>query len=83
MTEFKQLIGRGTRVREDFGKMYFTIMDFRNATRLFYDPQFDGEPVQVYEPKPGDSPVPPDEDGDLEEIYPPTGEHIYLPSDVR
>lgn len=62
MTEFKQIIGRGTRVREDFGKMFFAIMDFRNATRLFYDPDFDGLPVQVYEPKPGESPVPPDEE---------------------
>jgi type I restriction enzyme, R subunit len=49
MTEFKQIIGRGTRLRPDFGKTYFTIMDFRNATRLFYDPQFDGEPVQSEE----------------------------------
>lgn len=42
MTEFKQIIGRGTRVREDLGKMFFTIFDFRNATRLFADPDFDG-----------------------------------------
>lgn len=42
MTEFKQIIGRGTRVREDMGKMFFTIFDFRNATRLFADPDFDG-----------------------------------------
>jgi type I restriction enzyme R subunit len=46
MTEFKQIIGRGTRLRPDVGKTHFTIMDFRNATRLFRDPQFDGEPVQ-------------------------------------
>jgi len=64
MTEFKQIIGRGTRVREDHGKMFFTIIDFRNATRLFYDPLFDGDPVQVYEPKPGDEMVPPDESQD-------------------
>lgn len=51
MTEFKQIIGRGTRVREDYGKFYFTIMDFRGATKLFADPDFDGEPVKVYEPK--------------------------------
>lgn len=50
MTEFKQIIGRGTRLRPDFGKTYFTIMDFRKATELFYDPKFDGEPVQIYEP---------------------------------
>lgn len=64
MTEFKQIIGRGTRVREDHGKMFFTIIDFRNATRLFYDPLFDGDPVQVYEPKPDDEMVPPDKPED-------------------
>lgn len=42
MTEFKQIIGRGTRVREDLGKLYFTIFDFRDVTRLFHDPDFDG-----------------------------------------
>lgn len=60
MTKFKQIIGRGSRIREEYGKRYFAIMDFRNATRLFYDPQFDGEPVQVYEPGEGDPVVPPD-----------------------
>ncbi len=49
MTEFKQVIGRGTRVEEQYGKYYFTIMDFRNVTRLFADPAFDGDPVKVYE----------------------------------
>lgn len=47
MTEFKQIIGRGTRIREDKDKMFFTIMDFRNATRLFSDPKFDGDPVSI------------------------------------
>lgn len=47
MTEFKQIIGRGTRLKPDYGKEYFTIMDFRNACRLFADPEFDGEPVSV------------------------------------
>lgn len=47
MTEFKQIIGRGTRIREDYGKSYFTIMDFRNVTDLFADPAFDGEPVMI------------------------------------
>ncbi len=61
MTEFKQIIGRGTRINEDYNKLFFTIMDFRRATALFADPTFDGDPVQVYEPGPGDSPVPPDE----------------------
>jgi len=48
MTEFKQIIGRGTRIREDYGKHYFTIMDFRNVTNLFADKDFDGEPIQIY-----------------------------------
>ncbi len=60
MTEFKQTIGRGTRINEDYGKYYFTIMDFKKATELFADPAFDGDPVQVYEPQDGESPVPPD-----------------------
>lgn len=47
MTEFKQIIGRGTRLLEDYGKEYFTIMDFRNASRLFADPSFDGTPEVV------------------------------------
>ena len=50
MTEFKQIIGRGTRVREDYGKMYFTILDYTSsATRLFADPEFDGDPALVTE----------------------------------
>ena len=43
MTEFKQIIGRGTRICEDYDKRYFTILDFRDASRLFADPEFDGE----------------------------------------
>ncbi|MCF8458191.1 MAG: DEAD/DEAH box helicase family protein [Bacteroidales bacterium] len=62
MTEFKQIIGRGTRIREAEGKVYFTIMDFRKATNLFADPDFDGDPVQIYEPVGDDTVVPPDED---------------------
>jgi type I restriction enzyme R subunit len=61
MTEFKQIIGRGTRLREDYQKLYFTIMDFKGATRLFADPDFDGEPVMSYEPKPDDPVVPPED----------------------
>lgn len=61
MTEFKQMIGRGTRLREDYQKLYFTIMDFKGATRLFADPDFDGDPVVIYEPKPDDPVIPPDE----------------------
>ena len=47
MTDFKQIIGRGTRVREDLGKLWFTIVDYTGATNLFYDPAFDGEPVKA------------------------------------
>lgn len=49
MTEFKQIIGRGTRINEEYGKTFFTIMDFRNVTDLFADPDFDGDPVRVKE----------------------------------
>lgn len=49
MTEFKQIIGRGTRLKEDAGKLYFTIMDFRGVTKLFADKDFDGAPVQIME----------------------------------
>jgi type I restriction enzyme R subunit len=66
MTEFKQIIGRGTRINEDFDKYWFTIMDFKKATELFADPAFDGDPVQIYEPGPDDSPVPPEEDAEPE-----------------
>ena len=60
MIEFKQIIGRGTRIDEDFDKTHFTIMDFRNATDNFADPDFYGDPVQVYEVT-GDDPIdPPD-----------------------
>ena len=44
MTEFKQIVGRGTRVHEDTSKLYFTLIDFRGATSHFADPDFDGEP---------------------------------------
>jgi len=64
MTEFKQIIGRGTRLDPEFGKEYFTIMDFRNVSRLFADPAFDGDPVVVYE-VPTDSELP-DETNDPE-----------------
>lgn len=78
MTEFKQIIGRGTRINEDYDKYYFTIIDFKKATELFADPDFDGDPVQIYEPKGDESPVPPD-DGESPEpgggfTYPSTEE---------
>lgn len=63
MTTFKQIIGRGTRIEEEYKKYFFTIMDFKKATELFKDPDFDGEPVVIYEPGAGDDPVPPDTGG--------------------
>lgn len=61
MTEFKQIVGRGTRVHEDTKKYYFTLIDFRKATNHFADPAFDGEPVQIYEPGEDDPVAPPDD----------------------
>jgi type I restriction enzyme R subunit len=60
MTEFKQIVGRGTRVHEDTKKFYFTLIDFRGATNHFADPDFDGEPVQIYSPGADDPISPPD-----------------------
>ncbi len=79
MTEFKQRIGRGTRINEEYGKYYFTIMDFKKATELFADPDFDGDPVQISTPQnPDDSPVPPDitedEHSGEDILYPETGD---------
>jgi len=74
MTTFKQIVGRGTRIDESHNKYFFTIMDFKRATELFKDPDFDGEPVVIYEPGDDDNPVPPDpapEDGDDEVIVDP------------
>lgn len=59
MTKFKQIIGRGTRINEDFDKLYFTILDFRNVTDLFADKEFDGDPIRI---------KPIDEDTDLGEV---------------
>lgn len=64
MTTFKQIVGRGTRIEESKNKYFFTIMDFKKATELFKDPDFDGEPVVIYEPAGDDDPVPPDPDGE-------------------
>jgi len=61
MTEFKQIIGRGTRIDDDYNKHWFTILDFKKATELFADPDFDGDPVKVYEPG-GDQPINPDDE---------------------
>lgn len=60
MTEFKQIVGRGTRVHEDTQKYYFTLVDFRGASAHFADKDFDGDPVQIYEPGEYDPPEPPD-----------------------
>jgi type I restriction enzyme R subunit len=71
MTEFKQIVGRGTRVHEDTKKFYFTLIDFRGASNHFSDPDFDGAPVQIYEPAEGEPIAPPgdvppvDEDGEI------------------
>lgn len=73
MTEFKQIIGRGTRLRPDYGKHYFTIMDFRNSTRHFADPDFDGDPVVIYEPEEGEPinfPQNPKEEPETPEDFP-------------
>ncbi len=82
MTEFKQIIGRGTRIDEEYGKTHFTILDFRNVTDLFADPDFDGDPVSIYHP--GED----DDLGDIEDeetendepiIDEVTGEEIEFP----
>ncbi len=90
MTEFKQIVGRGTRVHEDTQKFYFTLMDFRGATNHFADPDFDGDPVQIYEPGEADPITPPEieptgfEVGEQHEGAPDdtpiTGEHIDFPT---
>ncbi|MBR1366341.1 EcoAI/FtnUII family type I restriction enzme subunit R [Bradyrhizobium ottawaense] len=75
MTEFKQIVGRGTRVHEDTKKFYFTLIDFRGATAHFADPDFDGDPVQIYEPG-EDEPIAPPDDAPMtpegDDAIPPT-----------
>ena len=65
MTEFKQIIGRGSRIDEEHGKTWYTIMDFKKATELFADSAFDGDPVVIFEPQPNEPPIPPE---DIDEI---------------
>jgi type I restriction enzyme R subunit len=72
MTEFKQIVGRGTRVHEDTKKFFFTVIDFRGATSHFADPEFDGDPVQIYEPGDGDPITPPEETPQGDDAIPPT-----------
>jgi len=78
MTEFKQIIGRGTRINEDYDKTFFAIMDFRNVTDLFADPAFDGYPVMIKEVKGEqeltDQDIYPEEDQDI--IDPETGQPV-------
>lgn len=78
MTEFKQIIGRGTRINEDYGKQYFTIIDFRNVTDKFADKDFDGAPVRIKESKQDDklSEEIIDEGAGEEQIDPVTGEKV-------
>ena len=78
MTEFKQIIGRGTRIREDYDKLYFTILDFKKATELFADKDFDGDPIRIYEPGEDDPAAPPDDDPEPDEVESPTGD-VALP----
>ncbi|MGK0371261.1 MAG: type I restriction enzyme R subunit [Glaciecola sp.] len=66
MTKFKQVIGRGTRINEDYNKLWFTIMDFKKATELFADPDFDGDAEVIYNPSPGDPTVEPGDGEDGE-----------------
>ena len=71
MTEFKQIIGRGTRVRDDYGKLFFNILDYTGtATRLFADPDFDGEPIRITEEE-------------IDEYGQVTGEEIIQPEEME
>jgi len=81
MTEFKQIIGRGTRINEEYGKQFFTIMDFRNVTDLFADPAFDGEPVMIKEVSGEDNLTDDDINSDEEVIDPETGNEVDFSED--
>ena len=87
MTVFKQIIGRGTRIDEEYNKYFFTIMDFKKATELFRDPDFDGDPVVIYEPDDDDDPVPPDpppeDEDDEDEVNEETGVYKVRVSGVE
>ena len=80
MTEFKQIIGRGTRINEDYGKQYFTIIDFRNVTDKFADKDFDGAPVKIKESKQDDklSEEIIDEGSGDEQVDPVSGENVQF-----
>lgn len=79
MTEFKQIIGRGTRLREKEGKNHFVVMDFRNVTRLFSDPEWDGpiEIVEGFDPQHTPAPKPPKQ-GNGDDTDPPTTVDKYV-----
>lgn len=77
MTEFKQIIGRGTRIKEEFDKTFFTIMDFRNVTNLFADSKFDGDPVRIKEIG-EDEDIPTPEEEQEESIIDDDGEEIIF-----
>ncbi len=87
MIEFKQIVGRGTRIHEEAGKLWFSIVDFKKATELFADPDFDGEPFVIYEPEGDSGPVSPDDEGDregddIDNGPPPDGATRYIVSGV-
>jgi type I restriction enzyme R subunit len=81
MTEFKQIIGRGTRIHEDQKKYFFTILDFRKATEHFADPEFDGQPLQVYSPGEEEPLVPPEQEQEQDE--PSLDDEVHFPADDR
>jgi len=88
MIEFKQIVGRGTRIHEDAGKLWFTIMDFKKATELFADPDFDGEPEVIYDPGADDPVTPPDDepgepDDPIDDDPETEGAKKYVVSDVE
>jgi type I restriction enzyme R subunit len=80
MTEFKQIIGRGTRLNPEYGKEFFTIIDFRNASRLFADPEFDGDPISILDVG-EDDPIPVDDAPDGDDNSNPTIPPIYTDHD--
>ncbi|ANB02392.1 EcoAI/FtnUII family type I restriction enzme subunit R [Ectothiorhodospira sp. BSL-9] len=82
MTEFKQIIGRGTRINDDYQKHWFTILDFKKATELFADPEFDGDPVKVYQPYP-DDPITPDDEQAQSDVVPNGVEDTHAEYDVE
>jgi type I restriction enzyme R subunit len=86
MTKFKQIVGRGTRINEEFGKMYFTILDFRNVTDLFADKDFDGDPIRikpVTEETDLSGIIDEEENFDTPVIDEETGEEIEVKPDIR